>query len=193
MGISLSKGANISLTKSAPGLVKARIGLGWDARATSGEAFDLDAAALLLDANGKVLDKGNGSFIFYNQLSSPDGAVVHQGDNLTGDGDGDDEQIVLDLAGMAANVDKIVFSVSIHDADTRGQTFGQVRNAYVRLLNEDGGEEIVRYDLSEDASTDTAVNFAEVYRNGAEWKFKAIGQGYATGLAGIATDFGVEL
>lgn len=193
MGISLSKGQNISLTKVAPGLTNALVGLGWDARATSGEAFDLDAAALMVGADGKVLDGGTGSFIFYNQLSSPDGSVVHQGDNLTGDGDGDDEQIHLDLSSISPAVDKIVFSVSIHDADTRSQTFGQVRNAYVRLINEANGEEIVRYDLTEDASTDTALNFAEVYRNGAEWKFRAIGQGYSTGLAGIATDFGVQL
>lgn len=193
MGISLSKGQNISLDKVAPGLVNALVGLGWDARATSGAAFDLDAQALLLDTNGKVLNGGEGSFIFYNQLSNANGSVVHKGDNLTGSGDGDDEQIHLELANIPADVDKIVFSVSIHDADARQQTFGQVRNAFVRVVNEDTGEEIARYDLSEDASTDTAVNFAEVYRNNNEWKFKAIGQGYSTGLAGLATDFGVQL
>lgn len=191
MSISLQKGANISLSKEAPGLVKARVGLGWDPRATSGESFDLDAAAVLVGKDGKA--RGIQDFIFYNNLSSPDGSVVHQGDNLTGEGDGDDEQIVVDLSAVEEVVDRIVFTVSIYEADARKQTFGQVRAAYIRLVDDASGNEIVKYDLSEDASTDTAVNFAEIYRGpDGSWKFKAIGQGYNTGLSGVVADFGLD-
>jgi tellurium resistance protein TerD len=191
MSISLQKGANISLSKEAPGLVKTRVGLGWDPRATSGDAFDLDAAAVLVGKDGKA--RGLQDFIFYNNLSSPDGSVVHQGDNLTGEGDGDDEQIVVDLSAVEDVVDRIVFTVSIYEADTRKQTFGQVRDAYIRLVDDATGTEIVKYDLSEDASTDTAVNFAEIYRGpDGSWKFKAIGQGYNTGLSGVVSDFGLD-
>jgi tellurium resistance protein TerD len=189
-GLTLAKGNNLSLTKTSPGLTVATVGLGWDPRTTSGEQFDLDASALLLGADGKV--RSSADFIFYNQPSTPDESVKHLGDNRTGDGDGDDEQINIDLRTVAADVQRIVIAVSIDKADERRQNFGQVRAAYCRVVNQDG-QEIVRFDLSEDAAPETAMVFAEVYRNGAEWKFKAVGQGYTTGLAGIAGDFGVQL
>ncbi|MGF1342474.1 TerD family protein [Streptomyces flavovirens] len=191
MGVSLSKGGNVSLSKEAPGLSAVVIGLGWDARSTTGADFDLDASALLLNATGKVVSDQH--FVFYNNLTSPDGSVEHTGDNLTGEGEGDDESIKVNLATVPADVDKIVFPVSIHEAVRRGQSFGQVRNAFIRVVNQAGGTEIARYDLSEDASTETAMVFGELYRNGAEWKFRAVGQGYASGLAGIASDYGVNV
>lgn len=189
-GLSLSKGNNLSLTKTSPGLTVATVGLGWDPRTTAGQQFDLDASAILVAANGKI--RSDADFIFYNQMSTPDGSVVHQGDNRTGAGDGDDEQIVIDLRTVAADVARIVIAVSIHDADNRRQNFGQVRDAFCRVMDQDQ-EEIVRYDLTEDASQETAMLFAEIYRHGAEWKFRAVGQGYTSGLAGIANDFGVPL
>jgi len=191
VGVSLSKGGNVSLTKEAPGLTAVLVGLGWDARTTTGADFDLDASALLLNASGKVGSDQN--FVFFNNLKSPDGAVEHTGDNLTGEGEGDDETIKVNLGGMPAEVEKIVFPVSIYDAENRQQSFGQVRNAYIRVVNQANQQEIARYDLSEDASTETAMVFGELYRNGAEWKFRAIGQGYASGLRGIAQDFGVNV
>jgi tellurium resistance protein TerD len=191
MGVSLSKGGNVSLTKEAPGLAAVTVGLGWDVRTTTGADFDLDASALLLDAAGKVVSDKH--FVFFNNLKSPDGSVEHTGDNLTGEGEGDDEAIKVNLAGVPTEVDKIVFPVSIYDGETRQQSFGQVRNAFIRVVNQAGGTEIARYDLSEDASTETAMVFGELYRNGAEWKFRAVGQGYASGLRGIAQDFGVNL
>ncbi|MET7638665.1 TerD family protein [Streptomyces sp. NPDC005438] len=191
MGVSLSKGGNVSLTKEAPNLTAVIVGLGWDARTTTGTDFDLDASALLTNAEGKVANDQN--FVFFNNLKSPDGSVEHTGDNLTGEGEGDDEVINVNLAGVPADVDKIVFPVSIYDAETRQQSFGQVRNAYIRVVNQADGNELARYDLSEDASTETAMVFGELYRNGAEWKFRAIGQGYASGLRGIAQDFGVNV
>jgi tellurium resistance protein TerD len=191
MSVSLSKGGNVSLTKQAPGLTAALVGLGWDARTTSGADFDLDASALLVDAAGRVLSDQH--FVFFNNLTSPDGSVEHTGDNLTGEGEGDDEAIKVDLARVPTDVDKIVFTVSIYDAESRRQSFGQVRNAYIRVVNQADSAEITRYDLSEDASTETAMIFGEVYRNGAEWKFRAVGQGYESGLAGIARDFGVNI
>ncbi len=191
MGVSLSKGGNVSLTKEAPGLTAVTVGLGWDARSTSGADFDLDASAILCGRAGKVLSDEH--FVFFNNLRSPDGAVVHTGDNLTGEGEGDDEAITVDLAALPAEVDKIVFPVSIYDAESRGQSFGQVRNAFIRVVNQAGGAEVARYDLSEDASTETAMLFGEIYRNGADWKFRAVGQGYASGLRGIALDFGVNV
>ncbi|MFE2944165.1 TerD family protein [Streptomyces sp. NPDC059255] len=189
MGVSLSKGGNVSLSKEAPGLTAVLVGLGWDVRTTTGTDYDLDASALLVDESGKVASDQH--FIFYNNLKSPDGSVEHTGDNLTGEGDGDDETVKVDLANVPAQVSKIVFPVSIHDAENRGQSFGQVRNAYIRVVNQAGGAELARYDLSEDAATETAMVFGELYRNGAEWKFRAVGQGYASGLSGIAADFGV--
>ena len=191
MGVSLSKGGNVSLTKAAPNLTAVTVGLGWDVRTTTGSDFDLDASALLTNAEGKVAIDGN--FIFFNNLKSPDGSVEHTGDNLTGEGEGDDEAIKVDLATVPADVDKIVFPVSIYEAESRQQSFGQVRNAFIRVVNQADNNELARYDLSEDASTETAMVFGELYRNGAEWKFRAIGQGYASGLRGIAQDFGVNV
>jgi tellurium resistance protein TerD len=191
MGVSLSKGGNVSLTKEAPGLTAVNVGLGWDVRTTTGADFDLDASALLLGTDGKIL--GDQYFIFFNNLKSPDGSVEHTGDNLTGEGEGDDEMIKVSLASVPAEVDRIVVTVSIYDAETRGQSFGQVRNAFIRVVNQADNNEIARYDLSEDASNETAMIFGEVYRNGNEWKFRAVGQGYSTGLSGIARDFGVNV
>ncbi len=192
MSVSLTKGGNVSLTKEAGGTLTAvSVGLGWDLRTTTGVDFDLDASALLCDANGKVISDAH--FVFFNNLKSPDGSVTHAGDNLTGEGDGDDEVIKVDLATVPAECDKIVFPVTIYDADGRGQSFGQIKNAFIRVVNAAGGVELARYDLTEDASTETAMIFGELYRNGAEWKFRAVGQGYATGLRGIATDFGVSV
>ncbi|MTE18878.1 chemical-damaging agent resistance protein C [Streptomyces sp. TRM43335] len=191
MGVSLSKGGNVSLTKEAPNLTAVMVGLGWDARTTTGAEFDLDASALLTNTEGKVADDRN--FVFFNNLTSPDGSVEHTGDNLTGEGDGDDEVIKVNLAGVPADVAKIVFPVSIYEAEARQQSFGQVRNAYIRVVNQADGRELARYDLTEDASTETAMVFGELYRHGSEWKFRAIGQGYASGLRGIAQDFGVNV
>ncbi|MDJ0457697.1 TerD family protein [Arthrobacter sp. NQ7] len=189
--LTLSKGSNLSLTKADPQLRRAMIGLGWDPRTTAGEQFDLDASALLVTASGKV--RSNDDFIFYNQLSSKDGSVVHQGDNRTGEGEGDDEQILIDLNLVPAEIEKIVIVVSIDQAEARRQSFGQVRDAFCRVVNEDTNSEIVRYDLTEDAAAETCMIFAELYRNNGDWKFRAVGQGYATGLRGIATDFGIGL
>ena len=191
MGVSLSKGGNVSLTKEAPNLTAVVVGLGWDARTTTGADFDLDASALLTNDQGKVLSDQH--FVFFNNLRSPDGSVEHTGDNLTGEGEGDDEVINVNLAGVPADVAKIVFPVSIYDAETRQQSFGQVRNAYIRVLNAADNRELARYDLTEDASSETAMIFGELYRHGGEWKFRAIGQGYASGLRGIAQDFGVNV
>jgi tellurium resistance protein TerD len=189
-GLTLEKGNNLSLTKVSPGLTVATVGLGWDPRTTSGEPFDLDASALLIGANGKV--RSSADFIFYNQPASADNSVVHLGDNRSGAGEGDDEQIKVELSLVADDVQRVVIVVSIDQADARRQNFGQVRGAYCRVVDQDE-KEIVRFDLSEDAAPETAMLFAEVYRNGAEWKFKAVGQGYTSGLAGIADDFGVVL
>ncbi|TYB41846.1 TerD family protein [Actinomadura chibensis] len=191
MGVSLSKGGNVSLTKEAPGLTAITVGLGWDVRTTTGTDFDLDASALLLNEGGQV--PSDQHFVFFNNLRSPDGSVEHTGDNTTGEGEGDDEQIKVNLASVPADVARITFPVSIHDADARGQNFGQVRNAFIRVVNQADGSELARYDLTEDASTETAMVFGELYRSGAEWKFRAIGQGYASGLAGVAKDFGVNV
>jgi tellurium resistance protein TerD len=191
MSVSLSKGGNVSLTKQAPGLTAVLVGLGWDARTTSGAGFDLDASALMVGASGKILSDAH--FIFFNNLTSPDGSVEHTGDNLTGEGEGDDEVIKVNLAAVPGEADKVVVTVSIYDAETRSQSFGQVRNAYIRVINQADGTELTRYDLSEDASNETAMIFGELYRNGTEWKFRAVGQGYSTGLAGIARDFGVNV
>ena len=191
MGVSLSKGGNVSLTKEAPGLTHIDVGLGWDVNTFTGGEFDLDASALLVKADGKVVSDQH--FVFYGNLASPDGSVTHTGDNLTGDGDGDDEVIKVSLVTVPAEVEKVVFSVSIYDAENRKQNFGGVRNAYIRVVNTDTNAELARYDLTEDASTETAMVFGELYRNGADWKFRAVGQGYASGLKGIAQDFGVSV
>jgi tellurium resistance protein TerD len=191
VGVSLVKGGNISLTKQAPGLTAVTVGLGWDARTTDGQPFDLDSSAIVCNAQGQVVSPAH--FVFFNNLTSPDGAVQHSGDNLTGEGGGDDEQIKINLAGLGPEVDKVVFPVSIYDAEARGHSFGQVRNAFIRVVDQSDNSELARYDLSEDASTETAMVFGEVYRNGQDWKFRAVGQGYSAGLAGIARDFGVPL
>ena len=190
MALSLSKGGNLSLTKEAPGMTKVLVGLGWDARSTDGQDFDLDASAFLLKADGKV--RADSDFIFYNQLKSVDGSVEHTGDNRTGEGDGDDEAIKVDLSKVPAEIDKIAFTVTIHEAEARRQNFGQVRNAFIRIVNQDSNSEVARYDLAEDASTETAMIFAELYRHGAEWKFRAVGQGFKGGLKPLAESFGLK-
>ncbi len=189
MSVNLTKGGNISLTKAAPGLSAVVVGLGWDARTTDGKAFDLDASAIVCNADGKVISDKH--FIFYNNLTSPEGAVQHSGDNLTGEGGGDDEQVKVNLSGLPPEAARVVFPVSIYEGGNAGQTFGQVRNAFIRVVNQGDTAELARYDLSEDASTETAMVFGELYRNNDEWKFRAVGQGYSAGLAGIARDFGV--
>ncbi len=191
MAVSLVKGGNVSLTKEAPSMNVALVGLGWDARVTDGQAFDLDASVFLVGENGKVLSDSH--FVFYNNTTSPDGAVQHQGDNRTGEGDGDDEQVKIDLTKVAADVKKLVFAVTIHEADSRKQNFGMVSNSFMRVVNNDNGAKIARFDLSEDASTETAMIFGELYRHGAEWKFKAVGQGFAGGLAALATQHGINI
>jgi tellurium resistance protein TerD len=190
-GLTLTKGSNLSLSKTDPGLNKVLVGLGWDPRTTTGDAFDLDASALLVGANGKV--RSSADFIFYNQPSAVDGSVKHQGDNRSGVGEGDDETIAVELSAVAPDVERIVFVVSIDQADERRQNFGQVRSAYCRVVNQESDTEVVLYDLSEDAAPETCMIFSELYRHNGEWKFKAVGQGYASGLAGVATDFGVQL
>jgi tellurium resistance protein TerD len=191
VSVSLSKGGNVSLSKEAPGLTRILIGLGWDARATDGQDFDLDASVFTCNATGRV--RSDSDFIFYNNLKSADGSVEHTGDNLTGEGEGDDEAVKVSLATVPPDVEKLAVAVTIHDAQTRGQSFGQVDNAFIRVVNDDNGTEIARYDLSEDASTETAMIFGEVYRHGAEWKFRAVGQGFAGGLAPLAQNFGVNV
>jgi tellurium resistance protein TerD len=191
MAISLQKGGNVNLSKEAPGLAKMTIGLGWDTRATDGAGFDLDGAVFLLNTTGKV--RSDADFIFYNNLKSSDGSIVHSGDNLTGAGEGDDETVTIDLGKVPADIDKIVVGVTIHEADTRRQNFGMVSKAFIRCVNAEGGAEIARYDLSEDSSTEAAMVFGEVYRNGADWKFRAIGQGFQGGLGPLAKSFGVAV
>jgi tellurium resistance protein TerD len=191
MALSLSKGQNLSLSKTDPGLKKIVIGLGWDPRATDGQEFDLDASLFLLGENGKV--RSDADFIFYNQKTSACGSVEHTGDNRTGEGDGDDESIKVELSRVPANVQRLAVTVTIHDAEARRQSFGQVGNAFIRIVNEDTNGEIVRYDLSEDYSTETAMIFGEVYRHSGEWKFKAVGQGYAGGLKSMCDQFGINI
>jgi len=190
MAISLQKGGNVNLSKEAPSLTKMVIGLGWDPRATDGAAFDIDGSAFLLKADGKV--RSDADFIFYNNLKSTDGSVTHAGDNTTGQGEGDDEKIMIDLAMVPAEVDKITIGVTIHDAEARKQNFGMVGKAYIRCLDANGDKEIARYDLSEDGSTETAMIFGEIYRAGAECKFKAVGQGFKGGLGPLARSFGIS-
>ncbi|KVM80622.1 chemical-damaging agent resistance protein C [Burkholderia ubonensis] len=191
MAVSLSKGGNVSLSKEAPGLSEVLVGLGWDPRVTDGTEFDLDASIFVTGDSGKVLS--DAGFIFYNNKKSADGTIEHLGDNRSGQGEGDDEQVVVKLAGLAADVKKLVFAVTIHDAESRKQSFGQVSNAYIRVVNKADGKEIARYDLSEDASTETAMIFGELYRHNDEFKFKAIGQGFAGGLKPLAEAHGVNI
>ena len=191
MSVNLAKGGNVSLSKQAPNLTKVAVGLGWDVRTTTGADYDLDASALATGPNLKVLSDQH--FVFYNNLRSPEGSIEHTGDNLTGEGEGDDEVINIDLVNTPQTITNIFFPVSIHDADQRGQSFGQIRNAFIRVVDLGTGSELARYDLSEDASSETAMVFGELYRRQNEWKFRAIGQGYASGLAGIARDYGVNV
>jgi tellurium resistance protein TerD len=192
MPINLQKGQKVELTKGNPGLSKLLVGLGWDTnRYDGGSAFDLDAAAFLLGENGKVTKQED--FIFYGNLKHASGAVEHMGDNLTGDGDGDDEQIVIDLSLVPTNISKIAFTVTIYDADVRRQNFGQVSNAYIRILDETSGIELIRYDLGEDFSIETAVVVGELYKSNGEWKFNAIGSGFQGGLAALCANYGIEV
>lgn len=191
MAVSLAKGGNVSLSRAAPGLKRILIGLGWDARSTAGADFDLDATAFLLGENGIV--GSDEDFVFYRQLVSKCGSVEHTGDNRTGSGDGDDEAIKINLEKVPSSVKRIVICVTIEDAETRRQNFGQVSNAFMRVVNMDGDLELARFDLSEDYSTETAMIFGEIYRNGEEWKFKAVGQGYAGGLVAMCRQFGVAV
>lgn len=191
MPVVLTKGGNVNLSKEAPGLKNISVGLGWDTRATDGAAFDLDASAFMLKADGKV--RSDADFIFFNNSKSADGSVQHTGDNRTGAGDGDDEVIKIDLSRVPADVEKVAFTVTIYDGQARNQSFGQVNRAYIRVVNDAGGVEVARYDLSEDASTVTAMIFGELYRAGGDWKFKAIGQGFNQGLGPLAANFGVQV
>ncbi|NJM12825.1 MAG: TerD family protein [Synechococcaceae cyanobacterium SM1_2_3] len=191
MAISLNKGGRLSLNKEAPDLKKVLVGLGWDARSTDGVDFDLDASAFLLGASGKV--RSDADFIFYNQLKSACGSVQHTGDNLTGAGEGDDEVIMIDLGRIPAEVQKVAFTVTIHEAEQRRQNFGQVMNAYIRIVNAETQVEIARYDLAEDASTETAMIFGELYRHSGEWRFSAVGQGYVGGLAAMCRQYGINI
>ena len=190
MAVSLQKGGNVNLSKEAPGLTKVVIGLGWDPRATDGAAFDLDGSGFMQKADAKV--RADSDFIFYNNLKSTDGSVVHLGDNTSGQGEGDDEKLTVDLTLVPAEIDKVSFCVTIHDAEARKQNFGMVGKAYSRCLDGNGEKELARYDLSEDGSVETAMIFGELYRAGAEWKFKAIGQGFKGGLGPLARSFGVN-
>ena len=192
MAISLKKGQKVDLTKGNPSLSKILVGLGWDVnKYDGGFDFDLDAAAFLLGANGKV--NSDDDFVFYNNLKHKSGSVEHMGDNLTGEGEGDDEEIKIDLEKVPANVEKIDFTVTIYDADTRRQTFGQVSNAYIRVVDDVTQQELIRYDLGEDFSVETAVVVGEIYRHNGEWKFNAIGSGWSGGLAALGRNYGVNV
>ena len=192
MAVSLKKGQKVDLTKGNPGLSKLLIGLGWDTnKYDGGHDFDLDAAAFLLGANGKVTSDAD--FVFYNNLKHESGSVEHLGDNLTGAGEGDDEQIKIDLAAVPASIEKIDFTVTIHEAESRNQNFGQVSNAFIRVVDEANNKELIRYDLGEDFSIETAVVVGELYRNNGEWKFNAIGSGFQGGLSALGRNFGVDV
>lgn len=192
MPVNLQKGQKVSLTKGNPGLNKVVVGLGWDVNQfDTGGDFDLDAAAFLLEDSGKVAKSED--FVFYGNLKHPSGSVQHMGDNLTGAGDGDDEQIRVELSMVPANITKIAFTVTIYEAESRRQNFGQVNNAFIRIYNEENGEELIRYDLGEDFSIETAAVFGELYKNGNEWKFNAIGSGYQGGLAALCANYGVDV
>ncbi len=198
MAVSLAKGGNVSLTKEAGGtLTRVTVGLGWDERTTAGVPYDLDASALLVGDNGRVLSDEH--FVFYRNLQFPVGTtaetawVFHTGDVTDGSAEGDDESIIVNLGGLSLEIARVVFPVSIHEADVRGHNFGQVTNAYIRIVDATSDAELVRYDLTEDYSTETAMIFGELYRDGLEWKFRAVGQGYSNGLSGIARDFGVNV
>lgn len=190
MSVSLVKGGNISLTKEDPGIESLTVGLGWDVRATDGEDFDLDASCFMLTKDGKV--RSGADFIFYNHPKSDCGSVISNGDNRTGEGDGDDETLTVELAKVPADIDRLAFTVSIYEFDKRRQNFGMVSNAFIRVVNRKTNREIARFDLSEDASTNSAIIFGEVYRHNNEWKFKAIGQGFDGGLMALMNHFGAH-
>ena len=192
MAVSLKKGQKVDLTKTNPGLKEVMVGLGWDVkRYDGGKDFDLDASAFLLGDNGKV--PSDGEFIFYGNKKHSSGSVEHMGDNLTGEGEGDDEQIKINLATVPANIQKIDFTVTIYEAEERNQNFGQVENAFIRVVNVANGEELIRYDLTEDFSIETAIVVGELYRHGTEWKFNAIGSGFGGGLASLGRNYGVNV
>lgn len=191
MTVNLSKGGNVSLSKEEPGLKKILIGLGWDIRETDGDSFDLDASLFMVTSTGKV--RNDNDFIFYNNLKSADGSIEHTGDNRTGVGEGDDEAIKVDLPKVPADVDKLIVGVTIHEADIKKQNFGMIQSAFIRIVNQENNREIVRFDLSEDTSTETAMLFGEVYRHNSGWKFRAIGQGFKGGLASMARSYGVNI
>lgn len=191
MPINLQKGANANLSREVPGLSRVLIGLGWNARTTSGDSFDLDASAFLLTESNRV--RNDSDFIFYNNTRSQDGSVEHKGDNRTGDGDGDDEVVSVNLASVPGDVAKVTFAVTIHEAESRRQSFGQVSGAFIRVVDESSSKELVRYDLSEDFSTETALIFGELYRHQGEWKFRAVGQGYRGGLMELLGNFGLAV
>ncbi|MCY8316266.1 TerD family protein [Bacillus vallismortis] len=192
MAIQLSKGQRIDLTKTNPGLAKAVIGLGWDTNKYSGgHDFDLDASAFLVDAHDNCVNDLD--FVFYNNLEHPSGGVTHTGDNRTGEGDGDDEQIIVDFSKIPAHIEKIGITVTIHDAEARSQNFGQVSNAFVRIVDEETQNELLRFDLGEDFSIETAVVVCELYRHGGEWKFNAIGSGFSGGLAALCRNYGLQV
>ncbi|MBD2869399.1 TerD family protein [Paenibacillus arenilitoris] len=191
MAVNLSKGQKVDLTKSNPGMTKIKVGLGWDVnKYDGGSQFDLDATAFCLNGSGKV--NGEKDFIFYNNKSNANGSIVSSGDNQSGVGAGDDETISINLTAVPADTQKVAFCITIHDAAARSQNFGQVANAYVRVINEDTGAELIRYDLGEDFSVETAVVVGELYRHSGEWKFSAVGSGYRDGLAGLCGDFGIQ-
>ena len=192
MPINLSKGQKVDLTKGNASLKHIMVGLGWDVNAfDSGSDFDLDASAFMCGANGKCPTEKE--FVFYGNLEHPSGAVKHQGDNLTGEGDGDDEQIFVDLKAITESVDKIAFTVTIYEAQERRQNFGQVSNAYIRIVDEDTNQELIRYDLGEDFSIETAIVVGELYRHNGEWKFNAIGSGFQGGLAALCGHYGIQV
>lgn len=191
MAISLQKGGNVNLSKTDPNLKKVLLGLGWEARSSDGSDFDLDASLFLVGDNGKV--RSDADFIFYGQLKSPCGSVEHTGDNRTGAGEGDDEALKIQLDKVPSSVQRLVVAVTIHEADVRRQNFGMVHGAFIRLVNLDSDAEIARFDLSEDYSTETAMIFGEIYRYQGEWKFRAVGQGYAGGLRALAIQHGVDV
>ncbi|MCY6484945.1 TerD family protein [Clostridium aestuarii] len=192
MAVSLKKGQKVDLTKTNPGLKKVIAGLGWDTnKYDGGNDFDLDTAAFLTGADGKVT--ADTDFVFYNNLKNTSGSVEHLGDNRTGAGEGDDEQIKIELDKVPAEIQKISFTVTIHDAEARSQNFGQVSNAFIRIFNEETNEELIRYDLSEDYSIETATVVGELYRHNGEWKFSAVGSGFEGGLGALCGNFGINI
>ncbi len=192
MAVSLTKGQKVDLTKGNPGLNNLLVGLGWDInKFDGGSDFDLDTAAFMLGADGKTASDAD--FVFCGNLKHASGGVEHLGDNLTGEGDGDDEQIKVDLSKVPESVEKIDFTVTIYEAEERRQNFGQVSNAFIRIVDESSNTELIRYDLGEDFSIETAVVVGELYRHNGEWKFNAVGSGFQGGLQALCQNFGVNV